>query len=246
MIFILLVYLMTHPVFSFVDADIARYQAEIRDRAVGERIALWAEKFVGVPYDQDPMGEYVSKRVIVADERVDCMYLTFRSVELALSDTPAGALETALDKRFHARGVLENGSVLNYGDRFEYGEDMIDSGKWGREVTGAIGKTRRIEGSRKSRTVSILPAKELKGGLHRLKSGDLVFFIKDPAKRVRDEIVGHIGIVKVEADPGKNPGATAMLIHASGTKRTGGVVKKMPLKDYLEKMPYIGTRITRF
>ena len=49
-----------------------------------ERIAFWAEQYIDVPYDTDPWGDYVRKNVIVADERVDCMYLTFRSVELAL------------------------------------------------------------------------------------------------------------------------------------------------------------------
>jgi len=68
----------------------------------------------------------------VADERVDCMYLTFRAVELALSYSPEEAVQIALEKRFHSKGVLKDGQIMNYDDRFEYGEDMIESGKWGR------------------------------------------------------------------------------------------------------------------
>ncbi len=54
------------------DSEIAVFQKEITNKPVGERIALWAERFVGAPYDPDPLGEYVTKEVIVADERVDC------------------------------------------------------------------------------------------------------------------------------------------------------------------------------
>ncbi|MEK6583095.1 MAG: hypothetical protein AABZ25_12000, partial [Nitrospirota bacterium] len=115
------------------ETEIASFQKEIADKPAGERIALWAEKFVGTPYDPDPLGEYVTKKVIVADERVDCMYLSFRAVELAMSLTPEEAVNIALDKRFINRGKLgNNGKVLNYEDRFQYGEDMLDSGRWGR------------------------------------------------------------------------------------------------------------------
>jgi len=55
-----------------------------------------------------------------------------------------------------------------------------------------------------------------------------------------------MGIVKVEAQTGKTPGKQVYLIHASGTKKRGGVVKKVLLADYIKKMPYIGVRITRF
>ncbi|MDP1758212.1 MAG: hypothetical protein Q8K77_00255, partial [Thermodesulfovibrionales bacterium] len=109
------------------DSEIAVFQKEIADKPIGERIALWAEKFVGTPYDPDPLGEYVTKKAIVADERVDCMYLSFRAVELALSLTPDKAIDIALDKRFITKGKLDSeGNVSNYEDRFQYGEDMLD------------------------------------------------------------------------------------------------------------------------
>ncbi len=234
------------PAGAFTDEEVVNYQSVLKDRPMGEKIALWSERFVGTPYDQDPRGEYVTRRVIVADERVDCMYLTFRSVELALSDSPSGAVDVALDKRFHARGVLKDGLVANYEDRFEYGEDMIDSGKWGREVTAQLGRTTEITGARGTNRVSVLATKSLKKEMAKLKSGDVVFFIRKPARRIRDEVVGHIGTVKVETGPGRASVRNVFLVHAGGTKAKGGAVKKVLLADYLRTMPYIGARVTRF
>jgi len=246
LVLLFILFICPSPTLAFSDREVAQYQSLFKDRAINEKIALWAEKFVGTPYDRDPLGEYVTKKVIVTDGRVDCMYLVFRSVELAVSSSPEGAIEAALDKRFRTKGILENGRVENYGERFEYGEDMIDSGKWGREITPEVGTTREIKGSRGKARVAILPSRELKGRITRLKNGDLLFFIKDPRKRICGEIVGHMGIVKVEAQTGKTPGKQVYLIHASGTKKRGGVVKKILLKDYIRTMPYIGVRITQF
>lgn len=224
--------------FAFDPQEIQKIQSLLQHEPVGERIASWAEKFVGKPYDKDPLGEYVTERVIVADDRVDCMYLTFRSVELALSRTPEGAIRIALERRFRSKGTMKDGRVTNYDDRFEYGEDMIASGKWGREVTPEVGRTRHIEGSRGKPFVDILPSTEILRGMGRLRSGDLLYFIQNPKERKAEEIVGHIGIIKVEEE--------VYLIHASGTKRKGGEVKKVLLSEYLSKMPFIGVKITRF
>ena len=225
--------------FALTEEEIQKFQTLLLKRPVGERVAFWAEQFVGTPYDKDPLGEYVSKAAIVADERVDCMYLTFRAVEMAISRTPAEAIQIALDKRFHSKGILREGKVSNYEDRFEYGEDMISSGKWGREITRDIGNTLRIKGSRGKDFVDILLPDELYTGLRKLKSGDIVFFIKKPEERKLGEIVGHIGIAQVEQDQ------ETYLIHASGTKERGGRVKKVLLKDYVSQMPFIGVKITR-
>ena len=246
LVLLFILFICPSPTLAFSDRDVAQYQSLFKDRAINEKIALWAEKFVGTPYDRDPLGEYVTKKTVVTDERVDCMYLVFRSVELAVSSSPEGAIEAALDKRFRTKGILENGRVENYGERFEYGEDMIDSGKWGREITSELSRTRYVKGSRGKIRVAFLPPRELHGRITRLKNGDLLFFIKDPRKRICGEIVGHMGIVKVEAQTGKTPGKQVYLIHASGTKKRGGVVKKVLLADYIKKMPYIGVRITRF
>jgi len=234
-----LVFLFLGTSFALTDEEIQKFQTLLMKRPVGERVAFWAEQFVGTPYDKDPLGEYVSKTAIVADERVDCMYLTFRAVELAISHTPAEAIQVALERRFRSKGILREGKVSNYEDRFEYGEDMISSGKWGREITLDIGNPIRIKGSRGKDFVDIVLPDDLYRGLRKLKSGDIVFFIKKPEERKLGEIVGHIGIVKTERDQ------EAYLVHASGTKERGGMVKKVLLKDYVSQMPFVGVKITR-
>jgi hypothetical protein len=238
------------PAHSFIsDDEIALFQKELEGKPVGERIAFWAEKFVGTPYDPDPLGEYVTKNVIVADERVDCVYLSFRVLELSLGKTPSEAIMIALGKRFMNRGRIVDGKIVNYENRFQRGEDMLDSGKWGREVTKEIGpitKTKGLRGRNKIRIISKDALRVLLDALTphashtaSLKSGDMLFFIKSPDQRVSDEIVGHIGIVKEE-------GGTFYLIHAKGTKNKGGVVEKVLLTEYIVSMPFIGIRISRF
>jgi hypothetical protein len=221
------------------DSRLASLQRELADRPPGERIVFWAERFINTPYDPDPLGEYVTKKAIVADERVDCMYLVFRAVELALGKDPADTVQIALDKRFMSRGKFEKGKVLNYEDRFQYGEDMIDSGKWGKEITAAFGKTLAIKGSRGRKSVDMVTAPEIARNENLLLNGDIVFFIKSPEKRVSDEIIGHMGIIKKEANK-------VYLIHASGVKNRGGKVIKVLFSDYLASMPFIGIRVSRF
>jgi hypothetical protein len=239
-------FLFLQPCYALTHEEIQKYQTLLERRPIGERIAFWAERFIGIPYDEDPLGEYVSKATIVADERVDCMYLTFRAVELALSPTPEEAIQIALEKRFHSRGILKEGRVINYHDRFEYGEDMIESGKWGKEITSVLGKMIKIKGSRGQEVVEALPPTELLKGMKRLKSGDIIFFVKKPEERKVGEIIGHIGIIKVEEGQGSERKDGFYLIHASGIKGKGGAVQKILLRDYLSKMPFLGVQITRF
>jgi hypothetical protein len=236
-------FLFTSPCAALSDEEIGRTQKVLQGKPVGDRIALWAETFIGTPYDEDPQGAYVTQATIVADEKVDCMYLTFRSVELAFSNTPEEAVQVALEKRFHTRGRIQDGKVINYEDRYEYGEDMIRIGKWGREITSQLGRTTRIKGSRGIEFWEILPKKELVKGMSKLKSGDLIFFIKSPKKRLIGESVGHIGFIKVEESLIKK---NFYLIHAGGSKNKGGGVKKIPLAEYVAKMGFIGVQVTRF
>jgi hypothetical protein len=234
---LVLILLLPSPASTFIqDAGIGLIQEEVSAMTPGKRISLWAEKFVGTPYDPDPLGEYVTKAVIVADERVDCMYLVFRAVELAMSRTPEEAVEVALDKRFITRGVLKDGKVLNYDERFQYAADMLDSGKWGTEITGKLAETEEITGSRGRETVRMIPRDRIPDTIDSLNPGDIIFFIKDPEKRVVGEIVGHIGIM----------GDNVFLIHASGRKNRGGEVKKELLAEYIKSMPFIGIRVSRF
>lgn len=241
-----MVHLSFQPSFALTGEEIQKSQIDLKDKPVGERIAFWAKKFIGVPYDKDPLGEYVSKTTIVSDERVDCMYLTFRAVELALSLTPEEAIQVALEKRFHSKGILKEGRVVNYEDRFEYGEDMIESGKWGKEITSSVGNTMRIKGSRGRDFIEVLASDTLIQGARSLKSGDLVFFTKKPEKREVGEIIGHIGIIEVTEVEERSRRKEVYLIHASGTKGKGGAVKKVLLIEYLSKMPFVGVKITRF
>lgn len=246
----MVIVLLASPVCAFMsDKEIAEQQKEMSEIPVGERIAQWAELFLGTPYDPDPQGEYVTKKAIVVDQSVDCMYLTFRSVELAMSKTPEEAVRVALEKRFIDKGILsEDGTVLNYDQRFQYAMDMLKSGKWGSVITDSHPRSTIIEGSRGIETVKILPMTTLFGALRKLampkasvvlKSGDIVYFVKDPKRRVVGEVVGHIGILKQENDD-------LYLIHASGSKNRGGVVKKVLFADYVGSMPFIGVIVSRF
>ena len=222
-------------------------QVNAKNMPLGERIAWFARQFIGTPYDRDPMGEYVTRKAIVADDRVDCMYQVFRSVELAMAGTPEGAKRLALLMRFKTVGKLSpDGKVLNYEDRYQYGLDMVLSGKWGKNVTATLGNTETVQTSPRFiekgvPSVQILP----KGGICRaiqqklLKSGDIVFFVKDPARRVVGEVIGHMGII--DARNGQT-----YLIHAHGTKETGGVVTQVLFGDYAKSMPFIGIIVTRF
>ncbi len=228
---------------AFSPAEIQQIQNNLAGKPIGERIASWAEKFVGTPYDEDPQGIYVTRKVIVADERVDCMYLIFRCVELALSSSPEQAIEVALEKRFHSRGLIVNGQVINYEDRLAYGEDMVFSGKWGREISSQIGQTIFLKGLRGENFWSILLPEELMAKIKNLRTGDIIFFVKYPEQRQKDEGVGHMGIIKIDK---KNAGTEFFLIHASGLKNKGGVVKKVPLAEYLAHMPFMGVMVTRF
>jgi cell wall-associated NlpC family hydrolase len=222
----------------FPDGDMATFQKQAAVMPVGERIAFWAEKFIGTPYDTDPLGEYVRRGMIVADNRVDCMYLTFRAVELAMGRNPADAQVVALRMRFMHRGKVERGKVMNYDDRFQYGEDMLESGKWGKEVTSELGEIRTIT-TPAGKEVSLVPAAAVVKANDLFRSGDIVFFVNTPDKIARGIVIGHIGILKKE-----NGGV--YLIHASGRKRQGGEVKKVSFRDYLLTMPFAGIRVSRF
>lgn len=226
--------------------DILYEQARISKLPLNERIAFWAGRFIGTPYDTDPLGLYVRTNRIVADEKVDCMYHTFRSVELARSNTPDEAIDRALSLRFITQGKVENGLVANYDERFQYGTDMVMSGKWGRNITAGLGATDRIAGSRGRDAVDILPKTILatRAFQKKLRDGDIIYWVKDPKKRVVGEIVGHLSIVRITS--GK-----PYLIHASGSKDSknkpgNGSVTEVSFSDYVRDMRFIGAFVTRF
>jgi cell wall-associated NlpC family hydrolase len=226
--------------------EILLAQARVARLPLNERIASWAGRFIGTPYDTDPLGLYVSTKRIVADEKVDCMYLTFRSVELAQSSTPSEAVERALNLRFISKGEVSDGLVTNYDQRFQYGEDMVMSSRWGKNITADLGATMQVAGSRGKDIVDILPKNVLASWVlqKKLRDGDIIYWVKDPKKRVVEEIVSHLSIVHIKS--GK-----PYLIHAAGDKDRegrpgGGVVKEVPFADYVQNMRFIGAFITRF
>jgi cell wall-associated NlpC family hydrolase len=225
--------------------DILIAQERVAKLPVGKRIAYWAGRFIGIPYDPDPLGLYVRTKRIVADEKVDCMYHIFRSVELAESTTPREAIDKALSLRFTTQGKLTDGLVTNYEERFQYGEDMVISGKWGKNITAELGATKTISGSRGKDTVDILPKNILLSRTlqKNLRDGDIIYWVKDPRKRVVEEIVSHLSIVHIKSDK-------TYLIHAAGDKDRddrpgGGVVKEVPFPDYVRHMKFIGAFVTR-
>ncbi len=229
------------PVFAFsflLGACGARFQTRPDSLPLGERIAFWAETFVGTPYDSDPLGEYVRREVIVADERVDCMYLTFRAVELEMGRDPDDARDVALGMRFMHRGKVEHGKVTNYDDRFRYGEDMLESGKWGTEITPELGETSTIR-TPAGKEIVFVPAEMVTMDPSLFRSGDIVFFVNTPAKMAEGTVIGHMGILKKEKED-------IYLIHASGRKGSGGEVRKVSFPDYLLTMPFAGIRASRF
>lgn len=229
---------------ALTNQEIQKFQMTIQNKPTGERIAFWAKQFIGTPYDTDINGIYVTQKKIVSDNEVDCMYLVFRCVELGLSNTPQQAINTALDKRFFTQGILQNGKITNYNDRFQYGEDMLTSGKWGKEITTDLGITTKIAGNRDHSYWDILATPEFIADIDKLKSGDIVFFIVDPLKRTSaNESVGHMGIADIETINGK---PIAYLIHAHGKKSKPEKVEKIPLVDYIKNSRFIGAQITRF
>ena len=215
---------------------------------LGDKIAKYANSFIGTPYDRIPIGLYVQSRKLIIDDEIDCMYLVFRSVSLALADgDDKKAAEIACDKMFHDKCKLDkNGLVTNYENRFDYSEDMIFSGKWGKSIyTNEEMST--MEGSRMYdklhyvKSQDFIKSKELQ---QRVQSGDILFLFKFPKKRSKlQEAIGHLGILEVQ-------NGDIYLIHASGKKKYNvpqGKVVKVKLTDYLQekKAKWAGIYITR-
>lgn len=238
---IILTLLIQGKLWAYTNEQVEMYQTMVVNKSEGERIAFWAEKFLDTPYDTDPLGEYVRNQVIVADKRVDCMYLTFRVVELALSATPEEAIQEALKRRFFTYGSIVDNKVVNYSERYRYAMDMIVSRKWGREVTEELGPADFVEGSRGWDKQPVLLKKNASQWIDNIESGDIIYFVKPVNKRVVGEIIGHLGIA--DRSSGK-----VYVIHASGQKKKGskGKVKKVIFNKYLNSVSFIGVKVTRF
>ena len=217
---------------------------------LGDKIVKYANSFIGTPYDRIPIGLYVQSRKLIIDDEIDCMYLVFRSVSLALADgDDKKAIEIACDKMFHDKCKLDkNGLVTNYENRFDYSEDMISSSKWGKSIyTNEEMST--MEGSRMYDKLHYVKSQDFinsKKLQQRVQNGDILFLVKHLELRSpkTHAMIGHLGILEVGQD------GEIYLIHASGVKRYDvpqGKVVKIKLTDYLQekKAKWAGIYITR-
>ena len=215
---------------------------------LGDKIAKYANSFVGTPYDRIPIGLYVQSRKLIIDDEIDCMYLVFRSVPLALADGDnKKASDIACDKMFHDKCKLDkDGLVINYENRFDYSEDMIFSGKWGKSIY-AENEMSVMAGSRHYKQFYYVKSQDFinsKKLQQRVQNGDILFLYKFPEKRSKlNEAIGHLGIIEV-----KN--GEIYFIHASGRKGYDvpqGKVVKVKLTSYLatKKEKWAGIYLTR-
>ena len=157
------------------------------------------------------------------------------------------AFDIACDKMFHDKCKLDKDNlVTNYENRFDYSEDMISSGKWGKSIY-ANEEMSVMTGSRHYKRFYYVKSNDFinsKKMQQRVQSGDILFLFKFPEKRSKSqEAIGHLGILEV-----KN--GEIYFIHASGNKRFDlpqGKVVKVKLTDYLagKKDKWAGIYVTR-
>ena len=229
-------------------------QAKSND--IGDRIVKYANGFIGTPYDRIPIGLYVKEKKLIVDNEMDCMYFVFRTISLALAKGDNNkAQEIACDKMFNDKCIFdEKGFVSNYQNRFEYSEDMIASGKWGKSIFNK-NEMSKLKGSRMYKEFSYVKSEDIIGNKKlqkKIKNGDILFLYKHPEKRSKaQEAIGHLGILEVDKKT-KN----IYFIHASGNKcfkdecfkqRNQGAVKKVLLNEYLQekKDKFVGIDILR-
>ena len=217
---------------------------------LGNKIVRYANSFIGTPYDRIPIGLYVQSRKLIIDDEIDCMYLVFRSIPLALADGDnKKAFDIACDKMFHDKCKTDKDSlVTNYENRFDYGEDMIYSGKWGKSIysdneMSVMAGSRHYKRFHYIKSQDFINSKKLQ---QRVQNGDILFLVKHPELRSpkTHAAIGHLGILEVGRD------GEIHLIHASGVKRYDvpqGKVIKVKLTDYLQekKAKWAGIYITR-
>ena len=217
-------------------------------QTLGDKIVEYANNFVGTPYDRIPIGLYVQSRKLIIDDEIDCMYLVFRTIPLALADgNDEKAKQIACDKMFHDKCKLDkDGLVINYDNRFDYSEDMIASGKWGKSIFNK-NEVSKLKGSRMYKYFNYVKSADFiknKSLQKKVKNGDIVFLYKDPSKRSKSQAaVGHLGVLEIGKD------GQIYFIHASGHKdyeHPQGKVKKVIFNDYLAEMSkFVGIDILR-
>lgn len=251
--------LSTSGIFSAGDID--SLLAADSGLPVGERVGLWARRFLAAPgidylFGLRP-GGYVDLGRIVLDEHQDCVSLMYRCTELAGSGSAAEAVDRALSTRFAGAdldSLADDQGRVDYDrpEHLDFSLDMVRSGWWGRDIsadlTGAVadtaGSSRYLPGS-----FTFVPKKSLVPA--ELQEGDLAWLVLDPdhpaGSRLRREfglVIGHLGVVILdEGQP--------WLVHAASSELPGwyegGRIARVPLAVYLDRLErFAGVIVTRF
>ena len=231
--------------------------------SLGAKIAAWAEYFWKRGDAAYRFGEadggYAKEGRLIDDCHTDCVLFFYRATELGRSSSALEAVQFAFGTRFYG-AILEE--VVDAQGRVDYrtpvylhfSEDIVRSGIWGRDITAELGPV-TLDHAGTARypadSVSYVPKEQVRKD--RLQDGDVIFFVADEktdsGRRVRENggMIGHIGIVKVEA-------GEPMIIHAAARPLegyyAGGKVEKVPLEAYLARVEnwkgIIATRIENF
>ena len=232
-----------------------------QDRPTARRVGDWAVRLAAVGdlgYRFGlAAGGYVAEGRLAPGRWHDCISLVYRATELARATSARDALAVALATRFAGAPLAEvigpDGRVdYEHPAHLDHSIDMIRSGHWGCDVTGALSGARR-DGAGSSRyppaTVTVAPQADLV--LDELQHGDVVWFVLAPGdtaaaalRREHGLMVGHAGLIARD-------GGTPWLVHAASRPLPGwyegpGVVR-VPLADYLARVErYDAVIVTRF
>src|SRR5262249_4307199 len=133
---------------TLASSEIDSLMDSVEGRSIGERIAFWAETFykdgrATYVYGRDPDG-YVTGGRLVDDFRTDCVLFLYRATELGRSSSAREAVQFAFGTRFYGaqvnEAILPDGRVqYDHPSHFDYSEDILKSGIWGKDVTETIG-----------------------------------------------------------------------------------------------------------
>ncbi len=231
--------------------------------SLGAKIAAWADYFWKRGDAAYRFGEaeggYAKEGRLIDDCHTDCVLFFYRATELGRSSSALEAVQFAFGTRFYGailEEVVDSQGRVDYRTPvyLHYSEDMVRSGIWGRDITAELGPA-TLDHAGTARypadSVSYVPKEDVRKD--RMQDGDVIFFVadekSDAGRRVRENggMIGHIGIVKVEA-------GGPMIIHAAARPLegyyAGGKVEKVSLDAYLARVEnwkgIIATRIENF
>lgn len=239
-----------HVVPSAKIEEVMKKQASL---SLGDRIAAWAAWFnelgkVEYLYGRDP-GGYVTEGRICQDYAMDCVLFMYRVTELARSTSAEEAVQFAFGTRFYGasiEAVVSDDGRVNYNDssHFEYSEEMIQSGIWGKNVTAECGHGLLEAWAGAGKPLQYVPADSI--DYQALQSGDIVWFVGGEAPGPTEStntVVHHIGIID-------RRGGSVDLLHAAVKPLPGfydrAGAARVPLRDYLQRVDrFKGIAVTR-